>query len=228
MTPTMKDVFRVASLLAVLAAGSCASPNNDGNLMDDPVANHPFEVAPSFHTLRVGFSGADAGLMPDDSQRFDAFVQDYIQHGNGAISISAPAGRDTSVTIEYFGERLAAAGVPREKILVGTKDSPDGKVEIGFIGYQALVGACGDWSANLAFTLDNQVSPNLGCSVQHNVAAQVADPRDLVAPRTMSPGDAARRATVYSNYRDGKPTGATHSSDQSGAVSDVGAATSGP
>src|SRR3569833_2034750 len=93
MTPTMKDVFREASLLAVLAAGSCASPNNEGNLMDDPVANHPFEVAPSFHTLRVGFSGADAGLMPDDSQRFDAFVQDYIQHGNGAISISAPAGR---------------------------------------------------------------------------------------------------------------------------------------
>ena len=76
MTPTTKDMFRVASLLALLAAGSCASPNNAGNLMDDPTANHPIEVAPSFHTLRVGFSGTDAGLMPDDSQRFDAFVAD--------------------------------------------------------------------------------------------------------------------------------------------------------
>jgi len=227
MTPTMKDVLRAASLLAVLAAGSCASPNNTGNLMDDPAANHPLEVSPTFHALRVGFSGSDVGLMPDDSARFDAFVADYIQHGNGAISVSAPAGRDASVAIEYFGERLASAGIPREKILVGTKDSPDGKVEIGFIGYQASAGGCGDWSANLAFTLDNQVSPNFGCAVQHNVAAQIADPRDLVAPRTMSAGDAARRANVYSNYRDGKPTGATHSTEQSGAVSDVGAS-SGP
>ncbi|MBL6852240.1 MAG: CpaD family pilus assembly protein [Alphaproteobacteria bacterium] len=225
MTPTMKDVLRAASLLAVLAAGSCASPNNTGNLMDDPSANHPIEVAPSFHTLRVGFSGSDAGLMPDDSAKFDAFVADYIQHGNGAISVSAPAGRDSSVAIEYFGERLAAYGIPREKILVGTKDSPDGKVEIGFIGYQASANGCGDWSADLSFTLDNQVSPNLGCAVQHNIAAQVADPRDLMTPRTMSAGDAARRATVYSNYRDGKPTGATHSTEQSGAVSDVGGST---
>src|SRR5690348_2758159 len=105
MTPTMKDVFRVASLLAVLAAGSCASPSNTGNLMDDPTANHPLTVEPNYHALRVGFSGSDAGLMPDDSQRFDAFVADYIQHGNGAISVSAPAGRDASVAIEYFGER---------------------------------------------------------------------------------------------------------------------------
>jgi pilus assembly protein CpaD len=228
MTPTMKDIFRVASLLAVLAAGSCASPNDAGTLMDDPTANHPIQVLPNYHTLRVGFSGSDAGLMPDDAQRFDAFVADYMQHGNGAISVSAPAGRDTSVAIEYFGERLVAAGVPRERILVGTKDSGDGKVELGYIGYQASAGACGDWSANLAFTLDNQVSPNLGCAVQHNIAAQVADPRDLIAPRTMGPGDAARRATVYDNYKAGKPTGAQHSSEQSGSVSEVGAAAAGP
>jgi pilus assembly protein CpaD len=57
--------------------------------------------------------------------------------------------------------------------------------------------------------------------VQHNVAAQVADPRDLVAPEAMTPGDAARRAVVYDNYKNGKPTGATLSADQSGAVSDV-------
>lgn len=228
MTPTMKDVLRAASLLAVLAAGSCASPNNTGNLMDDPAVNHPIEVAPSFHALRVNFSNSNVGLMPDDSARFDAFVADYIQHGNGAISVSAPAGRDASVAIEYFGERLAAEGVPRERILVGVKDSPDGKVEIGYIGYQAQANGCGDWSANLSFTLDNQVSPNFGCAVQNNIAAMVADPRDLIAPRTMSAGDAARRAHVYSAYRDGKPTGAEHSSEQSGAVSDVGAATGGP
>jgi pilus assembly protein CpaD len=222
MMPSTRDFLRVASLFAILAAGSCASPTNSGNLFDDPVANHPIQVQPSYHTLKLGFSAPDAGLMPDDAQKFDAFVGDFMQHGNGAISISAPAGRDASAAIAYFGERLAAAGVPRDRILVGTHEGTgDGRIELGYIGYQASTASCGDWSADLAFTADNQVSPNFGCAVQNNLAAEIADPRDLVAPRTMGTGDAARRAVVYDNYKNGKPTGATTTADQSGAVSDV-------
>jgi len=223
MMPSTKDILKVGSLLAVLAAGSCAAPINDANvgLVDDPGVNHPIQVQPNFHTIRLAFSGNDAGLMPDDAQRFDEFVASYIQHGNGAISIAAPAGMDASAAIQYFGERLAAAGVPRDRILVGTNGGGDGKVELGYIGYDAQTAACGDWSANYGDTASNRVSPNLGCATQHNLAAMVADPRDLVAPQPMGPGDAARRATVYGNYKDGKPTGATLTPDQSGAVADV-------
>ncbi|HUO89169.1 MAG TPA: CpaD family pilus assembly protein [Rhizomicrobium sp.] len=222
MMPKSRDLLRAASLLAVLAAGSCASPTDSSNLFDDPAINHPIQVQPNYHSLKVAFSAPDAGLMPDDAQKFDAFVVDFMQHGNGAISISVPAGRDASAAIAYFGERLASAGVPRDRILVGTRDAAgDGRVELGYIGYQASTPPCGDWSADLAFTADNQVSPNFGCAVQHNVAAQLADPRDLVQPRTMGSGDAARRSTVYNNYKDGKPTGAALTPDQSGAVSDV-------
>ncbi|MEJ0027986.1 MAG: CpaD family pilus assembly protein [Rhizomicrobium sp.] len=223
MVPNAKDFLKLASLLAVLAAGSCAAPINDANigLLDDPAVNHPIQVQPNFHTISLPFSGNDAGLMPDDSQHFDAFVAGYVQHGNGAISIAAPAGRDASAAIEYFGERLASAGVPRDRILVGTRDGGDGKVELGYIGYDATTAPCGDWSANYGDTASNRVSPNLGCATQHNLAAQIADPRDLVAPQPMGAGDAARRATVYSNYRDGKPTGATLTPEQSGAVADV-------
>ena len=159
--------------------------------------------------------------MPDDAQHFDAFVTDFLQHGNGAISISAPAGGDASAAIAYFGERLADAGVPRERILVGTRAATDGRVELGYIGYEATTSACGDWSQNLGDTSSNRVDPNFGCAVQHNIAAQIADPRDLVAPRTMGTGDASRRATVYDNYKNGKPTGATLTPDQSAAVADV-------
>jgi len=223
MMPSTKDFLKVASLLAVLAAGSCAAPINDANtgLMDDPDLNHPLVVQPNYHAIRLSFSGADAGLMPDDAQHFEDFVANYMQHGNGAISISAPAGRDASVAIEYFGERLASAGVPRERIIVGTRDGGDGKVELGYIGYDAATAPCGDWSVNYGDTAANRVSPNLGCATQHNLAAQIADPRDLIAPEPTGPGDAARRATVYGNYKDGKPTGATLTADQSAAVADV-------
>jgi pilus assembly protein CpaD len=64
--------------------------------------------------------------------------------------------------------------------------------------------------------------PDFGCSVQQNIAAMVADPKDLVAPREMGPGDAVRRATLVKQYETGAVTAAAKSQDQSGAVSTVG------
>src|ERR1700733_1907993 len=84
-----KDIFRAASIFAVLAAGSCAAPDGTpyGN---DPMPNHPITVEPSYHKLRLPFSVSESGLMPDDAQRFSDFVEGYVYHGNGAISISVP------------------------------------------------------------------------------------------------------------------------------------------
>lgn len=219
-----KEFLRVASLLAALAAGSCATPYNGGDgPMEDPVVNHPITVEPSFRSLKLAFSAPNAGLMPDDSQHFNDFVADFIAHGNGSISITVPAGRDAPATITYFGDRMAAAGVPRDRILVGTRDmvGGDARVELGYVSYQASTGPCGDWSESLTYTAGNHPSPNFGCAVQHNIAAQVADPRDLMAPQPLGSGDAARRAVVYDNYKNGKPTGAMKTDEQSGAVTDI-------
>jgi len=224
MMSNTKEFFRVASLCAALAAGSCAAPYNDGDgPMEDPVVNHPIVVEPNYHSLKLAFSAPNAGLMPDDSQHFDDFVADFIQHGNGSISITVPSGRDSSATIAYFGERMASAGVPRDRILVGTRDVADGekRVELGFISYSASTAPCGDWSTSVTYTASNHVTPNFGCAVQHNIAAQVADPRDLMGSQPLASGDAARRAVVYDNYKNGKPTAATKTEDQSGAVTDI-------
>ena len=161
--------------------------------------------------------------MPDDSQHFDDFVADFMQRGNGSISITVPSGRDSSATISYFGERMASAGIPRDRILVGTREMAggDSRVEIGFISYRASTAPCGDWSTSWTDTASNHPTPNFGCAVQHNIAAQVADPRDLMGSQPLAAGDAARRAVVYDNYKNGKPTAATKTEDQSGAVTDV-------
>ena len=221
---TTRNVVRIASLGALLLAGSCAAPINDGSgLVADGAANHPIVVEPSYLTLKLPFNAGDAGLLPDDSARFTAFVEDFLQSGNGAISITAPAGGDADAAIGYFGERLAAMGVPRGRILVGTRSpgDADARVELGYVSYHASSPPCGDWSTGWADTSDNQPPPNFGCSVQHNIAAMVADPRDLVTPRTPDAPDAVRRATVLDNYEKGKPTAAEKSQDQSGAVADV-------
>lgn len=222
---SLENFFRVAALASVLVAGSCASRGmmtDDSGTMSDPAVNHPISVEPSFREMKVNFAGP-AGMNPDDAARFDNFLADYRAHGNGSLGISVPAGAPSHAAITYFAERAASTGISRDKILVSTHDTADGdyRVDVSYITYTASTDRCGDWSENLAFTLDNQTSKNFGCSVQHNMAAMVADPRDLLGPRRFEPGDANRAAVVLDNYEQGKPTSAQKTQDQSGAVSDV-------
>ncbi|MDE2133119.1 MAG: CpaD family pilus assembly protein [Alphaproteobacteria bacterium] len=220
----LMDTMRCAAVAAVLLAGSCAGFSNEDAPSSDGAVNHPISVEPHYNAIKLPFSAPDAGLLPDDAARFDEFVADYLEHGNGSISVSAPTGPESSAAIGYFAERLASLGVPRSRILVGTHDPAGGDtgVEIGYLGYVAHADPCGDWSKDLAATGSNQTAPNFGCAVQHNIAAMVSDPRDLVQPRPLADGDAARRATVLGNYEKGKVTSAEKTTDQSVKVSDVG------
>lgn len=220
---TLKSVLRTASIAAIVLAGSCAAPMNDGSgLSSDPAANHPIMVEPHFASIKLSFSAPQAGLLPDDAAKLDAFIADYLSRGSGSISVSAPSGQESTAAISYFGTRLFEMGVPRSRILVGTHEGPDARVEIGFIAYQARTNPCGDWSKNLGDTAGNTTPANMGCAVQTNIAAQVADPRDLIEMRPTDPSDATRRAVVLDNYEKGRVTASSKSKDQSGSVSDVG------
>jgi pilus assembly protein CpaD len=202
----LRDGLRVAVLAATLLAGSCAS--DSGKFSPDGAENHPIVVEPSNRTLKLPFSAPEAGLLPEDAARLEAFVSAYLSEGNGAISVSAPQGPDASAAISYFGERLAQLGVPRSRILVGTREvgSGDKRVELDFVGYVAHTDECGDWSVDLAATSHNDTAPNFGCSVQQNIAAMVSDPRDLLGPEQMETSDATRRHDVTDKYEKGAIT----------------------
>jgi pilus assembly protein CpaD len=217
---TITDILRIAAIGAVLLAGSCASPSDEFAAADMTV-HHPIAVEPHYSSIKVSFSAPEAGLLPDDAARFDGFVADYLSRGSGSISVSAPQGAGSPAALSYFGARLFEMGVPRSRILVGTRNDGDARVEIGFIAYAARTDTCGDWSDDSSDTFRNRTSKNFGCAVQHNIAAQVADPRDLIEMRPSDPADAARRAQVLDNYEKGKVTAAEKTNDQSGAVSEV-------
>ena len=57
-------------------------------------------------------------------------------------------------------------------------------------------------------------STTLRCAQQRNLAAQIANPADLLGPRTVDPADAERRAVVFDKYRQGRPTGAEKGTDE--------------
>jgi pilus assembly protein CpaD len=64
--------------------------------------------------------------------------------------------------------------------------------------------------------------PNFGCAVQRNIAAELADPRDVDQPRGMTPADATKRMQVLNKYEQGQITAAQKSQDQNSTVSSVG------
>ena len=75
---------------------------------------------------------------------------------------------------------------------------------------------CGEWPADIASGSSaegwqNRPYYNLGCATQSNLAAQVADPVDLVRPRQEDPSDVAMRTRAISAVRTGADPGTSWS-----------------
>lgn len=220
---TMENILRTAAVLCIMTASSCAIQNDGATISTDPAVNHPIAVEPSFRAIKLGYGGPD-GMTTDDAIKFDSFLAEYRAHGNGSLGISVPAGASSRVATTFFAERAAATGIPRDKILVSTHDVANGdqRVDVSFITYVARASECGDWSENMSFTMENHTARNLGCATRRNLAAMVADPRDLLGPRRFDPADANRAQTVITNYEQGMPTAAQKTGDQSTSIAQVG------
>jgi pilus assembly protein CpaD len=224
------DYFlRAAALGAILMAGSCSTTDPNSMLSEDGARNHPIMVEPSYRDLKVQFVGGADGMSTEDAIKFDSFLADYRLHGNGSLGISVPNGPASRAAITYMGERAAATGISRDRILVSTRDTANGdtRVDVTYIAYTARTAACGDWSENESFTLDNTTPKRFGCSIQQNIAAMVADPRDLLGPGAMGPVSTSRRAMVMDHYEKGEITQAQKHTSDSGSEQSAGASTLG-
>jgi pilus assembly protein CpaD len=221
------NVFRACAAAAALLSAACSTPVSEIPASADPSARFPISVEPQMMTLRL--PADPPGGDPDITSggQLERFAQDYLEHGSGSIAVSAPR-RFPNAPAQYAA-RLEALGVPRPRILVGNDDQPGAvdDVRITYIRYRAESAACGDWSTDLGFTLTNATPTNLGCATQHNIAAMVSDPRDLLAPAAAGQADAQRRLTVLDKYRKGVSTPGQKTEEQSGSVSSVAAGSGG-
>ena len=123
---------------------------------------------------------------------------------------------------------LAANGVDKNSVQFTSYRAASGDAQapitLSFVTYAATAMECGtNWTESLSYTPRNMPWPEFGCSTQHNLAAIVSDPRDLIEPRASDPVDSLRRSTVLEHYRAGEPTRTIDDSGKdSGAVSTVG------
>jgi pilus assembly protein CpaD len=106
---------------------------------------------------------------------------------------------------------LALAGCLKPPV-----DMPDASV-IRFDGRDAVPPDCSQLSSPSLLTDAGSRRPSMqwGCAIYTNLAAQVVNPRDLVAPGKLGPADAAVAASAVRRYETGRAKALDQSSSRS-------------
>jgi pilus assembly protein CpaD len=209
----MRTVSRLIPVLAAALALQACATDSDGpkpqaaNLLT-PTEQYPIEVRQNPDEIRLAIH--DRGLSDGQAGALAALVDRWRETGGGAVTIQAPRNGDgqASLYAEAATRALADLGVPLDRVRLVGYEAPAGKpapLIVGFAGYEAVGPTCGKWG-NLTANGSNKPYENFGCATSANFAAQIANPRDLLAPRDMTPADAARRQVVLDKYRRGEIT----------------------
>lgn len=217
------------SALVMLGLAGCGGFNGREEAHYTAEDMHPITVSKDVATLKLDAT-MDLGYL-DDRQKMQvaAFARAYIERGHGQMLVSVP---DRSLNkgaasdfLSDVSRVLADEGVNDDSVVYKpyqvAANQTSAPVVMKFNRYVAKASPCGDWSMDYSYNPKNVNPPNFGCATQNNLAAMIADPADLVHPRTMDPADAERRSVVLDKYRKGESTATQRSDSDSAAVSEV-------
>jgi pilus assembly protein CpaD len=175
------------------------------------VASTPDEILLAVHAT---------GLSDNQRAALRDLVGRWLEAEGRELVVTAPSGAGAMAA--QVRERLIFLGAPAAQVRVVGPDpvaAPEPVLRVGFVRHEARVPKCGQAWESLTATRENRAYENFGCAVAANMAAQIADPEDLVRPRDMTPADAGRRDTVAGKYRRGEITSATRDGQADGAIS---------
>ena len=214
--------------LAALALAGCRHIEDPGtrvaswNLVD-PSQRHPIMVSQEPTVLKVPVHRGSYGLAPNSRAKVLGFASRFraSDTGNGRVVLQAPSGSANEVagmhTVPEIRRLLADEGISDANVVVEAYEASDSReppVRLSFLRYVAEAPECGMFPTNLAREPANLPYPNLGCATQRNFAAQVANPADLVEPRSMTARASERRDVTWNKYVKGDVTSAEKSDEE--------------
>jgi pilus assembly protein CpaD len=224
--PVVAQLLTV-SLLALTLAGCKTLDEPGGHVASwtlvDAAQRHPIMVSQQPSTLSVRVARGSQGLTPSQKGQIASFLERYrvSDAGNSKLVIAVPSGSpNESSAVSAVGEirqLITAYGYFESNVAIEPyhdRRDASAPIRLSYLRYVAEGPECGRWTTNLAEDYRNLPYPNFGCAQQRNLAAQIANPADLLGPRTTEPADQERRAVVFDRYRQGKPTGADKSQDE--------------
>jgi pilus assembly protein CpaD len=234
--PTVARALAFVSLAALMAGcKTTASQPVVDTVPSDYRQRHPIAVREKAQTLTVFIGDRRGGLTPTQRAEVGALASSWRREATGGMVIEVPLGGANEHAANGAAREiraiLGASGVPQQSIEIRPYRTQDpvrlGTIRVNYPKMTAETGPCGLWPEDLGPTTDpvyrnNRPHWNHGCAMQRNLAAQVAEPADLVQPRSETPVLAARRATVIDKYRKGEPTATQYPDTNKGKISDIG------
>jgi len=214
-----------ATLAALFALAACDTPFPETQNDFMPVSSSdrfPIEVAKG--PVKFDVPTGKTALNAQQKDTIVRFAQQAKSNYASTIHVRRPSGGGRGAAVAAAVRRtLIKQGVPDSMIVQSTySGSAESPVVVSYIRTWAVTQECGNWDEDLAITYSNAGYANFGCAVQNNVAAMVANPNDLVMPRTETPSDPMRRSTVFNKYREGVPTNTQPPQQQQISIATVG------
>lgn len=211
-----KSALPIIMALSAVTLSGCAAMKRDhvivGSVPDDYRTNHPIVIGEKED--KVDIAVAVDGYRLTNSQRgaVDGLLYRYDASSHAPVTILVPQGSANSAAAASMAIELSdfirGTGIRNVAINHYSVQSADvsAPVRVSYFAVRASTGKCGRWPDDLTNTADNKHYANFGCSYQNNLAAQVANPNDLVGPRRPSEIDAEKRGVVIDDYRDAVST----------------------
>lgn len=203
----------IVAVLAIALLSGCAARTDSvtvGAIPDDYRTNHPIVIAEKQQVLDLPVAASERGMTRIQRVALQGFLADYDRSATPVVTILVPSGTPNAVAANEASREFVrfarARGVPEGRIVVSSYQpaSPEASapIRVAYAAMKAQTGPCGRWPADVLDTSENKHYANFGCSYQNNLAAQIANPADLLGPRQQTTIDAENRSRVIDVYRD--------------------------
>ncbi|EJN05294.1 Caulobacter-type pilus biogenesis lipoprotein CpaD [Phyllobacterium sp. YR531] len=198
----------VLAILAVSLLAGCAQKNDTtASIPDDYRTNHPIVISEQEQVADIPVGHADTQLSLAQRSIIQHAIGNYRSNGSGVIHILVPTGSPNARAAAKLKNDIAATlrrgGIKPFNISSETyqAEGSSAPVRLSFSAMTASTNQCGQWPKDILDTADNKHYANYGCASQNNLAAQIANPADLLGPRATAPIDAERRGFIIDKYR---------------------------
>ena len=225
----MKTLAMIVSLTALVGVSGCATPAIQRQAAEKPPTVLDAYKPRAYPTdAEIQLAVHAQGLSTTQADALAQFAAEWDADQGGVITLRAPDGGPNAGaafrTAEGARAFLIRQGVPEDQIAISGYDARglvDPNLLMTYTHYKVDIPTCGKAWTNLANTMVNEPNANFGCAVHANMTAQLANPGDLVHPRSSTPTDAGRRLTVLDLYRKGQVTSSGKDDNAKGTLSNA-------
>jgi pilus assembly protein CpaD len=210
-SPVRRLPLPVLLVLTASLVSGCALVKRDhievGSIPDDYRTNHPIVVGEATESIDIAVASGDYGMTRSQRDAVDGFMYRYDRSAAPPVMVMAPSGSANAAAATNvasdISRHLRKNGYRNVEVVHYAANAPDvsAPIRVAYNVVKATTGQCGRWPDDLLATSENKHWANFGCSYQNNLAAQVANPNDLVGPRQPSEIDAENRSVAIDEYQ---------------------------